>query len=97
MWMGSPHPLMCQPTADTNPLVRPASLSWRRLSGLIQPYLSDERAGQNRTSGSSVNVLLAVPMGQLVAPSVDRPQRKQGATEEETGFLLQRVTFCFPG
>ena len=80
------------PSAENHtPLARPASMSWHRLSGLIQPYLSDERAGQNRTSESSVNVLLKVPMGQLVAPSVDLPQRKQGATEEETGFWLQHT------
>ena len=83
--IGCPNPLMCQPTADTNPLVRPASLSWRRLSGLIQPYLSNERAGQNQTLKASVNVLLVVPMGQLVAPSEHHAQSRQRKTREISG------------
>ena len=81
--IGSPNALMCQPTADTNPLARPASLSWRRLSGQIQPYLSNERAGLNRTKRRSENLLFAVPMDQLVAPSEYHAQTKREKTGDE--------------
>ena len=83
---GCSDSLMSHPTADTNPLVRPASLSWRRQSGLVQSYLSNERTGQHRTKKWQILYCLVVPMGQLVAPLENHTQRETERTEEQTGF-----------